>query len=71
MHLLRNKDQAFDAFKNFQVNIERSVDGCKIITLRGDNAEEYIDQKFQNYLTEQGINWNPRAPYVSEKNGEA
>jgi hypothetical protein len=54
--LLRNKDQAFEAFKNFQINTERSVDEAKIITLRGDNAGEYIDQKFQNYLTEQRIN---------------
>jgi hypothetical protein len=71
VHLLRSKDQAFEAFKNFQVNTERSADGAKIITLRGDNAGEYIDQKFQSYLTEQGINWDPRAPYVPEQNGEA
>ncbi len=70
MHLLRKKDQAFDAFKAFQTNIERSSD-AKIITLRADNGGEYIDQKFQNYLTEHGINWDPRAPYVSEQIGEA
>jgi hypothetical protein len=70
VHLLRRKDQAFDAFKAFQVNIERSSD-AKIITLRADNGGEYIDQKFQDYLTENGINWDTRAPYVPEQNGEA
>jgi hypothetical protein len=56
VHLLRIKNQAFETFKNFQFNIERSVDDCKIVTLRRDNVEEYIDQKFQNYLIEQRIN---------------
>ncbi len=70
VHLLRNKNQAFEAFKAFQTNTKRSSD-AKIITLRGDNADEYIDQKFQNYLIEQRINWDPRAPYVPEQNGEA
>jgi hypothetical protein len=70
MHLLRNKNQTFDAFKNFQINIERSVDECKIITLRRNNANEYIDQKFQNYLIEQRINWDSRVSYMSEQNDE-
>jgi hypothetical protein len=55
MHLLRKKDQAFDAFKAFQTNIERFSD-AKIITLRVDNEGEYINQKFQNYLTENEMN---------------
>jgi hypothetical protein len=55
VHLLRNKNQAFEAFKAFQSNTERSSDS-KIITLRGNNTSEYIDQKFQNYLIEQKIN---------------
>jgi hypothetical protein len=70
VHLLRSKNQAFETFKNFQINIERSVDECKIITLRKNNANEYIDQKFQNYLIEQRINWDSRVSYVSEQNGE-
>jgi hypothetical protein len=55
VHLLRNKNQAFEAFKAFQTNIERFND-VKIIILREDNANEYINQKFQNYLIEQKIN---------------
>jgi hypothetical protein len=55
VHLLRKKNQAFDAFKAFQTNIERFSD-AKIIILRADNEDEYIDQKFQNYLTEYEIN---------------
>ncbi len=71
VHLLRNKNQTFDAFKNFQINIERSVDECKIITLRKNNVEKYIDQKFQNYLINQRINWDSRTSYVPEQNDEA
>jgi hypothetical protein len=55
VHLLRNKNQAFEAFKAFQANTERSSN-AKIIILRENNASEYIDQKFQNYLIEQKIN---------------
>ncbi len=69
IHLLRNKNQAFEAFKAFQTNTERFSD-VKIIILRKNNANEYIDQKFQNYLIEQRINWDSRALYVSEQNDE-
>ncbi len=69
MHLLRNKNQAFEAFKAFQTNTERFSD-VKIITLRKDNASEYIDQKFQIYLIEREINWNSRVSYVSKQNDE-
>jgi hypothetical protein len=71
MHLLRNKNQAFETFKNFQIIIERSVDECKIIILKKNNASEYIDQKFQNYLMKQRINWNSRVLYVPEQNDKA
>jgi hypothetical protein len=55
VHLLRKKNQAFDVFKTFKANIERSSD-AKIITLRKNNDDEYIDQKFQNYLAAENIN---------------
>jgi hypothetical protein len=55
VHLLRNKNQAFETFKAFQSNTEQFSD-VKIITLRKDNASEYIDQKFQDYLINQRIN---------------
>ncbi len=70
LHLLRKKNQAFDVFKAFKANIKRFSD-AKIITLREDNDGEYIDQKFQDYLAAEDINWNPRAPYVPEQNNEA
>jgi hypothetical protein len=70
IYLLRIKNQAFETFKNFQINIERSVDECKIIIFRRNNANEYIDQKFQNYLIEQKINWDSRVSYVPEQNDE-
>jgi hypothetical protein len=69
VHLLRNKNQTFDAFKAFQINTERFSD-VKIITLRENNAEKYIDQKFQNHLIKKEINWDFRASYVSEQNDE-
>jgi hypothetical protein len=55
MHLLRNKNQAFEAFKVFQTNTERFSD-VKVITLRENNESEYIDQKLQDYLINQKIN---------------
>ncbi len=70
MHLLRKKDEAFEAFKKFQANIKRSSD-AKFITLRRNNDDEYIDQKFQDYLAAEGINWDSRVSYVLEQNDEA
>jgi hypothetical protein len=55
VHLLRKKDEAFETFKKFQANIERSSD-AKIIILRRNNDGEYIDQKFQDYLAAENIN---------------
>jgi hypothetical protein len=69
VHLLRNKNQAFEAFKVFQSNTER-FNNSKIITLRENNANEYNDQKFENYLIEQKINWDSRVSYVFEQNDE-
>jgi hypothetical protein len=65
----QKKNQAFDVFKTFQINIERFSD-AKIIILRVDNENEYVDQKFQNYLTENEINWDSRVLYVPEQNDE-
>jgi hypothetical protein len=69
MHLLRNKNQAVETLKNFRINIERSSE-IKIIIRRKNNADEYIDQKFQEYLIVQSINWKSRASYVPEQNDE-
>jgi hypothetical protein len=69
VHLLRNKTQAFEAFKAFQTNTERFND-AKIIILRKNNANEYIDHKFSNYLIEQRINWNSRVSYVFKQNDD-
>jgi hypothetical protein len=55
MHLRRKKNQVFDIFKTFQTNIERFSD-AKIIILRIDNEDEYINQNFQKHLTENKIN---------------
>ncbi len=69
MHLRRKKNQVFDIFKTFQTNIERFSD-AKIIILRIDNEDEYINQNFQKHLTENKINWNSRVLYVSKQNDE-
>jgi hypothetical protein len=70
VHLLRKKDETFENFKKFQANIDRSSDECKIITLRRNNDDEYINQKFQNYLAAESINEDSRVSYVPEQNDE-
>jgi hypothetical protein len=70
MHLLRKKNEAFEIFKIFKTNIERFSNECKIIILRADNDDEYINQKFQNYLAAEGIYWDSLVSYVSEQNDE-
>jgi hypothetical protein len=68
VHLLCKKDKAFKTFKKFQNNIERSNNECKLIILRVDNDDEYIDQKIQNYLAAENINCDSRVSYVPEQN---
>ena len=41
----------------------------QIIKLRSDNGGEYVNKKFTNFYTEQGIQQKHTVPYTPRQNG--
>ena len=70
MYLLRQKSDAFEAFKNFKAAAENQSEK-RIKTLRSDNGGEYTSKEFEAYLKKSGITHQKTAPYTPEQNGVA
>ncbi|RYR06213.1 hypothetical protein Ahy_B06g085995 isoform A [Arachis hypogaea] len=68
--LLNSKSQAFQAFLQFQANIERHT-GFKIKALQTDHGREYLSTSFTQYLASQGITHRFSCPYTHQQNGRA
>lgn len=68
VYMLRNKSEAFEKFKIFQAQAERTH-GRKIKSLRTDNGGEYCSKEFAAFLQQQGIEHQTTVPYNSEQNG--
>ena len=45
--------------------------GHQIIKLRSDNGGEYVNNKFNTFYTEQGIQQQHTVPYTPQQNGVA
>ena len=60
VYLMRYKSEAFEKFKDFRAEVEKQL-GKNIKSLRSDRGGEYLSDKFQNYLKENGIvsQWTP------------
>ena len=59
---IEDKFEAFQTFKNFHAWIENQAQ-ARIETLRSDNGKEYISNKFEHYLSKQGITHKTTVPY--------
>ena len=69
-YLLHRKSDVFQVFVNFKNRIEKRT--SKVIKiLYGDNAAEYLSEKFSSFLREEGITWQSTVPHCSEQNGIA
>ena len=42
-----------------------------MMVLRSDNGKEYCNASLQDYMKENGIKFEPSAPYTPEQNGKA
>ena len=61
--------EVLEIFKGFKVLVEKHS-GKFILCFRSDNGRgEYDNQLFQEYLTSQGITYEPSAPYTQHQNG--
>lgn len=67
-YLLKNKSEAFGAFKRFCALVENSP-GKKIMTFRTDNGGEFTSKEFNQYCEEAGIVRHFSAPYSPQQNG--
>lgn len=54
LYLLKSKDQAFEAFKQYKALMENKL-GVKIQKLKSDRGGEYSSTAFINYLKQEGI----------------
>ena len=68
--LLQSKDGALAAFQAYKARAEKSA-GREMKSLRSDGGGEYMGNRFQQYLREEGIQYIVSAPYRPSQNGLA
>lgn len=67
---MKSKNEAFEKFKEFKLQVENET-GCKIVRLRTDNGKEYVNNEFDTFLQQQGIQRQLTVPYTPQQNGVA
>lgn len=70
VYFLKEKSEAFEAFKKFKVMVEKTI-GRHIKAVRSDRGGEYTSAAFMKYCEEQGIKRFLTAPYTPQQNGVA
>lgn len=65
---MKNKNEAFEAFKKFRAQVENSSDK-KIGTFRTDRGGEFTSKEFNQYCEEAGIKRHLTTPYSPQQNG--
>lgn len=68
--MLRNKSDAFQAFKDYKRRVEKQT-GQRIKKLRTDNGREYLSNNFKDFLKEEGIQHQLSVEYTPQQNGVA
>ena len=66
--LLKNKIEAFTAFKNFRALVEDGI-VQKVNTFRTDRGCEFMSNEFKDYCEEAGITRHYTAPYTPQHYG--
>ena len=70
VYLLRNKDEAFDKFKEFKSKVENQKER-KIKIIRSDRGGEYFSTEFDKFCEDHGIIHQKSAPFTPQQNGLA
>nr|KYP41492.1 Retrovirus-related Pol polyprotein from transposon TNT 1-94 [Cajanus cajan] len=70
VYFLKEKSEAFEAFKNFKAMVEKTTN-LYIKALQSDRGGEYMSTAFTNYCEEQGIKRFLTAAYSPQQNGVA
>jgi len=69
-YFLKDKSEAFSAFKEWKVMIENQTEK-KVKKLRTDNGMEFYSNEFKAYCKSQGIVRHYTIPYMPQQNGVA
>lgn len=67
VYMLREKGEAFDAFKRFRTLVEKG--SAEIKTFRTDRGGEFCSKNFNSYCEENGIQREYTTPYTPQQNG--
>jgi transposase InsO family protein len=70
IYLLSKKSEVFPKFKEY-IAVTHNKFGRKIKTLRSDNGGEYVNEKIEQFLKDQGIHHQVTVPYSPSQNGIA
>jgi len=70
VYFLHEKSEAFSAFKNFKISVEKEI-GMHIACLRTDRGGEFNSNDFKEYCKEHGIRRQLTAAYTPHQNGVA
>ena len=70
VYLMRNKDESFDMFKHYKIEVENQNDR-KIKIRRSDRGGEYFPNDFSTFCEEHGIIHQSSALYTPLQNGLA
>ena len=70
VYLMRNKDESFDMFKCYKIEIEIQKDR-KIKILQSNRCGEYFPNDFSTFCEEHGIIHQSSALYTPQQNGLA
>lgn len=65
---LKQKSDVFECFTKFQKRAERFLN-LKVVNIRTDNGLEFISEKFEQFLGEQGIKAERTNVYTPQQNG--
>ena len=68
VYFMKNKDEVFSKFKEFEALIENHTEK-KIKTIRSDNGREFTWNEFRELCKESGIKRELSTPYNPQQNG--
>nr|GEV61326.1 copia-type polyprotein [Tanacetum cinerariifolium] len=68
VYFLKEKSQAFEAFKTFKAMVEKEK-GLKIKSMRSDRGGEFLSKEFNKFCEDNGIQRFLTAPYSPQQNG--
>jgi hypothetical protein len=69
VHLVRNKSEALQLFKEFNARFKVLHSPETIYSFRSDGGGEYYSNAFENYLKSEGILHQKTTPHTPESNG--